>query len=119
MRADGIVAIEPVFSRRGRLEIPSKPHRTSVVRRGTLFAGSFIATRRRTLARRKWPVQTKAPFERIILMNDRLNDLDEMAEENRAYEVSDEMLGSAAGMEMGKPKAYTASFCSGLSVCPG
>ena len=52
-------------------------------------------------------------------MNDQLSDLDEMAEENRAYEVSDEMLESAAGMEMGKPKAYTASFCSGLSVCPG
>jgi hypothetical protein len=71
------------------------------------------------LARRKWPVQTKAAFERFIIMNDQLNDLDQMAEENFAHEVSDEMLETAAGMEMGKPKAYTLSFCSGLSVCPG
>ena len=52
----------------------------------------------------KWPVE--APFGRIIVVNDQLNDLDETAEENRAYEVSDEMLESEAGMEMGKPKAY-------------
>ena len=52
-------------------------------------------------------------------MNDQLSDLDQMAEEDFAYEVSDEMLETAAGMEMGKPKAATVSFCSGLSVCPG
>jgi hypothetical protein len=52
-------------------------------------------------------------------MNDQLNDLDQMAEENFGCEVSDEMLETAAGMEMGKPRAYTLSFCSGLSVCPG
>ena len=38
-------------------------------------------------------------------MNDQLIDLDQMAEENFTYEVSDEMLETAAGMEMGKPKA--------------
>jgi hypothetical protein len=52
-------------------------------------------------------------------MNDQLNDLDQMAEENFGCEVSDEMLETAAGMEMGKAKAVTLSFCSGLSVCPG
>ena len=48
-------------------------------------------------------------------MNDQLNDLDQM---DLTFEVSDEMLETAAGMEMGKPKAYTLSFCSGLSTCP-
>jgi len=52
-------------------------------------------------------------------VNDQLDDLDLMAEENFAYEVSDEMLENAAGIEAGKPKAATVSFCSGLSVCPG
>jgi hypothetical protein len=45
-----------------------------------------------------------------------LNDLDQM--DLTFEEVSDEMLETAAGMEMGKPKAYTLSFCSGLSTCP-
>ena len=49
-------------------------------------------------------------------MNDQLSDLDQI---DLTFEVSDEMLETAAGMEMGKPKAYTLSFCSGLSVCPG
>jgi hypothetical protein len=49
-------------------------------------------------------------------MNEQLNDVDQM---DLIFEVSDEMLETAAGMEMGKPKAYTLSFCSGLSVCPG
>jgi hypothetical protein len=44
-----------------------------------------------------------------------LNDLDQM---DLTFEDSDEMLETAAGMEMGKPKAYTLSFCSGLSTCP-
>jgi hypothetical protein len=48
-------------------------------------------------------------------MNEQLNDLDQM---DLTFEVSDEMLETAAGMEMGKPKAYTLSFCSGLSTCP-
>ena len=48
-------------------------------------------------------------------MNDQLNDLDQM---DLAFEVSDEMLETAAGMENGKPKAFTLSFCSGLSTCP-
>ena len=43
------------------------------------------------------------------------NDLDEM---DLPFEVSDAMLETAAGMENGKPKAYTLSFCSGLSTCP-
>ena len=51
-------------------------------------------------------------------MNDQLSDLDQMEEKNFTYEVSDEMLETAAAMEMGKPKAYTLSFCSGLSTCP-
>jgi hypothetical protein len=46
MRADGIVAIEPISSPAGgRLKRPSKPRRTSTVRRGSLYAGSFPATR--------------------------------------------------------------------------
>jgi hypothetical protein len=49
-------------------------------------------------------------------MNDQPSDLDQM---DLAFEVSDEMLETAAGIEMGKPKAVTVSFCSGLSVCPG
>jgi hypothetical protein len=49
-------------------------------------------------------------------MNEQLNDLDEI---DLTFEISDEMLESAAGMEMGKLKAATLSFCSGLSVCPG
>jgi hypothetical protein len=48
-------------------------------------------------------------------MNEQLNDLDQM---DLTFEVSDEMLETAASMEMGKPKAYTLSFCSGLSTCP-
>ena len=48
-------------------------------------------------------------------MNDQLNDLDET---HLIFEVSDEMLETAAGMENGKPKAFTLSFCSGLSTCP-
>jgi hypothetical protein len=48
-------------------------------------------------------------------MNEQLNDLDQM---DLIFEVSDEMLETAAAMEMGKPKAYTLSFCSGLSTCP-
>jgi hypothetical protein len=51
-------------------------------------------------------------------MNDQLSDLDQVEEKNFIYEVSDEMLETAAGMEKGKPKAFTLSFCSGLSTCP-
>lgn len=72
-----------------------------------------------TIENRSGRFRLRLLFERIIIMNDRLGDLDQMAEENFAYEVSDEMLETAAGMEMGKPKAATVSFCSGLSVCPG
>jgi hypothetical protein len=51
------------------------------------------------------------------VMNDAAIGLDQV-EELPAYEVSDEMLETAAGIEMGRPKAYTLSFCSGLSTCP-
>jgi hypothetical protein len=51
------------------------------------------------------------------VMNDATIGFDQI-EELPAYEVSDEMLETAAGMENGKPKAYTLSFCSGLSTCP-
>ena len=50
-------------------------------------------------------------------MNDATIEFDQI-EELPAYEVSDEMLETAAGMDEGKPKAYTLSFCSGLSTCP-
>jgi hypothetical protein len=48
-------------------------------------------------------------------MNEQLNDLDQT---DLVFEISDEMLETAAGMETGRPKAYTLSFCSGLSTCP-
>jgi hypothetical protein len=50
-------------------------------------------------------------------MHDQPNDFDQM-EENFTCEVSDETLETAAGMEKEKPKAFTLSFCSGLSTCP-
>ena len=50
-------------------------------------------------------------------MNDAMIGLGQY-EELPTYEVSDEMLETTAGMEQGKPKAYTLSFCSGLSTCP-
>ena len=45
MQADGIVAIEPISSPAGGRLGLLHPRRTSTVRRGFLFAGSFIATR--------------------------------------------------------------------------
>jgi hypothetical protein len=51
----------------------------------------------------------------MTIMNDATIGLDQI-EELPAREVSDEALETAAGSEK---VAYTLSFCSGLSVCPG
>jgi hypothetical protein len=51
----------------------------------------------------------------MTIMNDATIGLDQI-EELPAHEVSDEALEAAAGSEK---VAYTLSFCSGLSVCPG
>lgn len=52
-------------------------------------------------------------------MSDKTIEFEVNEDEILSIQVSDEMMETAAGMEMGKPKAYTLSFCSGLSVCPG
>ena len=51
-------------------------------------------------------------------MNDKTIGLDQTEEEVLTYEVSDEAIETAAGMEKWKAEAHTMAFCSGLSTCP-
>ena len=50
-------------------------------------------------------------------MSDTTIGLDQNEEEILTYEVSDEALETAAGVD--KSANYTLGGCSGLSVCPG
>jgi hypothetical protein len=48
-----------------------------------------------------------------------MNHIDQIEEEILAYDVSDEALETAAGVEKQKAGNYTLGFCTGLSACPG
>jgi hypothetical protein len=48
-----------------------------------------------------------------------MNHIDQIEEEILAYDVSDEALETAAGIEKEKAGNYTLGFCTGLSACPG
>ena len=49
-------------------------------------------------------------------MNDNTTRLDEIEQEILGYNVSDDALETAAGIE--QPSAFTLGACTGLSVCP-
>ncbi len=50
-------------------------------------------------------------------MSDTISGLDQADEEILTYDISDEALETAAGVE--KSEIYTLGACSGFSVCPG
>jgi hypothetical protein len=54
--------------------------------------------------------------ERNGLMNLTTMQMDQREEETLTFEVSDEILESAAGTELATP--FTLGSCTGLTVCP-
>jgi hypothetical protein len=51
-------------------------------------------------------------------MNESINNFADVGEDILHYEVSDEALEAAAGLQEDQAKNATVAFCSGLDTCP-